>query len=316
MANDLHRLLLRQIGRANADPSTPPSAPEWARLLEDIDQTYASNDHDRYLLERSLELTSEEMQELYARLADERDRLHRELEIARVLQTSILPTADMDSIVDIAAQMLPATEVGGDYYDIVSTSDATWIGIGDVAGHGLRSAIIMVMLQSIATAMIRATPSIAPSLVLSTINRALWDNIRRRLRADEHVTCTFLRFDADGKVTFSGAHEDILVLRASGPVERIETPGAWLAARPDVEGMNTDGQLVLWRGDTVVLFTDGITEAMSAEREQFGLDRLTSIIEAHRGAPVSTMRDAILTEVQRWMAQQDDDLTVVVLRYR
>jgi phosphoserine phosphatase RsbU/P len=316
MADDLHRLLLRQIRKASADPATPPTPEAWAIFLENISTTYRANDHDRYLLERSLDLTSAEMQELYARIANERDRLRRELEIATVLQTSILPAAQSHAVLDIAAQMLPATEVGGDYYDILSNDEVCWIGIGDVAGHGLRTAMIMLMMQSVVGAMVRADFTVSPSAVLEAVNRALWDNIRRRLKADEHVTCTLLGCDATGKVRFAGAHEDLLVCRGTGPCERIETTGAWLAAVPEVAGMNSDRELALERGDVIVLFTDGVTEAMNATHEQYGLDRLATTIERHRSEPVDTIRDAILDDVRRWMTDQADDITVVVARYR
>ena len=214
--------------------------------------------------------------------------------------------------------MVPATEVGGDYYDVVPVGDTCWLAIGgDVAGHGLRSAMIMLMLQSIVGAMVRAQPAPSPSAVLDTVNRVLWDNIRRRLKADEHITCTLLECHADGRVRFAGAHEDILIARAAGGVcEQVETRGAWLAAIPEIAGRNVEQELVLEPGDVMVLFTDGVSEAMRADRAQFGLNRLTGVIEQHRTEPLAAIRDAIFAAVRGWMATQADDITVVVARYR
>jgi len=316
MADDLHRLLSRQIRKAAADRSTPPQPEAWTKLLDDISRSYASNDADRALLERSLELTSQEMQELYARIADERDRLQRELEIAMVLQTSLLPQSDSHPLFDISAKMIPASEVGGDYYDIISTGDHCWFGIGDVAGHGLRPAMIMLMLQSIVAAMVRADPTVSPSAVLAAVNRALWDNIRKRLHTDEHVTCSLLDCSTTGKVRYAGAHEDILVVRVNGRVEQIETPGAWLAAVPEVATMNVDRQLTLSPGDMLVLFTDGITEAMNAAREQFGLERVISAVQRMRKDDVTAITDEVLGEAKEFMERQADDLTLVVARFR
>jgi serine phosphatase RsbU (regulator of sigma subunit) len=211
--------------------------------------------------------------------------------------------------------MLPASEVGGDYYDIISTPTTCWFGIGDVAGHGLRPAMIMLMLQSIVAALVRADPQTSPSDVLTAVNAALWDNIRKRLHTDEHVTCTLLGCDPTGEVRFAGAHEDILVFR-NGRCERIETPGAWLAAVPDVAGMNKDRELQLASGDLLVLLTDGITEAMNATHEQFQLERVISAIERTHTQPVAVIRDAVLDDARAWMAKQVDDMTLVVARFR
>lgn len=315
--NELNPLLRRQLRRAGINVETPPTAEQWRELVGLVSRTYTNTDNDRYLLERSLDKSSAEMQILNEKLAEDRDRLRRELEVATVLQTSILPGANAHTLFDVAATMLPATEVGGDYYDVVSTTDACWLGIGDVAGHGLRTAMIMMMLQSIVGAMVRTSPAPAPSAILEAVNRALWDNIRERLHANEHVTCTLLACDGTGEVRFAGAHEDILVCRAAGgPCARVETRGTWLAAIPDVAGRNVEQSLRLAPGDVMVLFTDGITEARNAERAQFGLDRLADVIEQNRERSVADIRDAIVGAVQAWMARQDDDLTVVVSRYR
>lgn len=316
MTDELHRLLVRQIRKSNADRNTPPCADEWATLLDDISRTYKETDADRALLERSLELSSAEMQELYARIADERDRLQRELEIAMVLQTSLLPGESAHPLFEVAARMLPASEVGGDYYDVISAGEHCWFGIGDVAGHGLRPAMIMLMLQSIVGAVVRADPAASPTAVLATANRALWDNIRKRLHTDEHVTCSLLACSTTGNVRFAGAHEDILVCRRSGAIEQIETPGAWLAAVPDVSAMNVDRHLALDPGDTLVLFTDGITEAMNAARDQFDLPRVIAAIERTRKQPVAAICDAILDDVKAFMEKQTDDLTLIVARFR
>ncbi len=243
------------------------------------------------------------------------DDLHK-LEIAMLLQTSILPASDSHPLFDVAARMLPASEVGGDYYDIISSDEHCWFGIGDVAGHGLRPAMVMLMLQSIVGALVRADPAASPSTILSVVNRALWDTIRRRLRTDEHVTCTLLACSSTGNVKFAGAHEDILVVRVNGRVEEVETPGAWLAAVPEVGGMNVDRQLTLDPGDMLILLTDGITEAMNADREQFGMPRVIDAINRTRKEGVFAICDAVLADAKAFMENQADDLTLVVARFR
>ena len=307
---------MRQLRRVNASPDSVPDAETWAELLRSVSRAYQSADEDRYTIERSLDLSSQEMKALYDRLSDERDRLARELEVARVLQTMLLPRSTEVRYLDIAARMMPATEVGGDYYEVIPVRDACWIGIGDVTGHGLRAAIIMMMLQSMVAALVRANPEGPPASLLARCNGALWEGLRDRLRVDDHITCTLLRCTPDGRVVYAGAHEDIIVSRKNEPCERVQTTGTWLGVTPEIERINLDHSLRLGVGDVIVLYTDGVIEAMDRQRQQFGTERLTAIIDAHRDKPVETIRDAILTDVGRWMSPQRDDVTLIVLRYQ
>jgi sigma-B regulation protein RsbU (phosphoserine phosphatase) len=297
--SELHASLLEQLRAAGVDPTSPPSADAWPALLEQFSRAYRDAEGVR------------------AELAFERERWNRELLIAQVLQTSLLPTEHQTAHVEIAATLMPATEVGGDYYDVHNAGDMCWIAIGDVAGHGMRTGMIMLMMQSIVSAAVRAMPPPEPSEVLATVNRALWDNIRKRLASDEHLTCTLLRWDPDGRVRYAGAHEEIVVCRAAGgPCEIVPTPGTWLAAIPDVVGKNHDRDLHLAPGDVMVLFTDGVTEARAPDRKQFGMTRLVEVIERHRGAPVTEIRDALLAAVEQFREALEDDTTVVVASYR
>src|SRR4051812_16160549 len=116
----LHPLLLRQLKRLGIDGASELSKdPRWSELLRHVGRTYREQEQGRYLLERSLELSSQEMNVLNARLAAERERLEGELEIARHLQTSMLPRDVHTSSYQAVGRMVPATEVGGDYYDMI-----------------------------------------------------------------------------------------------------------------------------------------------------------------------------------------------------
>ena len=237
-------------------------------------------------------------------------------ELHQLIAQVLLPTELDSAHFEIAAALDPATDVGGDYYDVIHIDDVCWLAIGDVAGSGMRTALITLMAQSVVAAAVRTAPASEPSAVLAGVNRALWSNIRERLHSDEHMTATLLRCGPDGRVRFAGAHEDLIVARAAGgPIETIETFGTWLGASSDVSRKNPDHDLVLAHGDVLVLFTDGLTEARDAAREQFGLARLTAIVDAHRAAPVREIRDAIFAAVGAW-GPQVDDITVVVARYR
>jgi serine phosphatase RsbU (regulator of sigma subunit) len=246
---------------------------------------------------------------------EETVRLRREIEIGTHIQSAILPARIHVPGLEIAACMKPATEIGGDYYDVLGTADGAFIGIGDVAGHGLGSGLVMLMLQSAVSALCRARPDALPSEILVSANEVLVENIRDRLRQDEHVTLSLLRYRSDGHVVFAGAHEELVIWRTSiGRCELVATPGTWLGARRDIRAFLVDSTFWLAEGDVLVLYTDGVTEARDATRRPFGLDRLCQVVDLSAGAPAETIRDRIVDRVEAWSARREDDLTVIVLR--
>jgi sigma-B regulation protein RsbU (phosphoserine phosphatase) len=266
-------------------------------------------------LAKAMNTMVEELDQSRRSLA-EKKRLERELEIASRIQTSILPKAYDVAGLEIAARMIPASEVGGDYYDVFAMGDGCWVGIGDVAGHGLSAGLEMLMVQSVIAGLVRHAPRAAPSDHVRVLNQVLYDNIRDRLGQDEHITLTLLRYE-DGTFTFAGAHEEILVCRAAGgPCEHIQTPGTWLGGMRDVSRATRDSKLELQPGDLMVLYTDGITEAQNKDRTQFGDERFTRVIEENRNEPVEVVRDRVIEAVQAWQAVQDDDISIVVIRRR
>lgn len=241
--------------------------------------------------------------------------MEKELEIARHIQTSILPRLLLVGGLEIAARMNPADEVGGDYYDVIPTADGCWIGIGDVTGHGLNAGLIMLMTQSIAAALSKTNPLASPSAVLQTLNSVLFDNIRKRLLGDDHVTLTLLHYTHDGRIVFAGAHEDILICRADGSVECLTTPGTWVGAIADITRATRDSVLELRHHDIMVLYTDGVTESMNAVKEQFGLERLGSLVARWRRESVAEIARRIFDAVRSFSSVQNDDETVLVTRY-
>jgi phosphoserine phosphatase RsbU/P len=255
--------------------------------------------------------------EAAAREKAETQRLESELAIATRIQTSILPRDLQVRGLQIAAMMLPATEVGGDYYDVLPTEGGCWIGIGDVAGHGLGSGLVMMMLQSVVSALVRQNPQAAPRDLLRVVNAVLYDNVRARLQQDEHATLSLIRYSADGELHFAGAHEDMLVLRAaSGKVEVVPTLGTWVGATRDIDDVTQDSRLRLHHGDVLLLYTDGVIEAQNAQGEYFGLERLSRLFERHGQEPAFALRDALSAAVQEFMAEQRDDFALLVARYQ
>jgi serine phosphatase RsbU (regulator of sigma subunit) len=243
-------------------------------------------------------------------------RLQEEMDLAQHIQTALLPRNLQVPALDIDATMLPATNVGGDYYDVLPMAEGCWIGIGDVAGHGLNAGLVMLMMQSMIAALVRRDPTTRPRDVLCTMNQCLFDNIRNRLQRDDHATLTLLRYDQSGHVTFAGAHEEILVYRAEeNRCETIQTPGTWVGGRLDIQRGTVDCTLQLRRGDLMLLYTDGVTELRNAEGEAFGLDRLSAELQRLHAEPVAGIKSCILDMLRAWSNSPDDDVTLLVARY-
>ncbi len=244
-------------------------------------------------------------------------RMKEELVIARRVQTSILPRTFEVRGLDIAATMETAEDVGGDYYDVFDIPDGAWLAIGDVAGHGLNAGLVMLMVQSALAGIAATQVNARPAELISLLNSVLFDNISSRLASNEYVTLVLIRYSADGRIVFAGAHEHILVCRQdTGQVERLKTPGPWLGIHRDIRDSAVDSFAVLRDGDLMVLFTDGLIEAMNAEGDQFDMHRLSSMIEQHRHESPDAIQRHLMTAVRDWMVVQEDDISILVARYR
>ena len=267
----------------------------------------------------------ETMNRMVGELAESRrtlaaqERLRREMEIATRIQTSILPRDLSVAGVEIAARMTPAEDVGGDYYDVLPLEGGArgaWIGVGDVAGHGLTAGLVMLMIQSAVSALVKSRPDGNPRDLLIALNAILFDNIRERLTQDEHVTLTLLRLEANGSVRFAGAHEELVVWRkATGACERVATPGTWLGAVPDIARFTTENHLTMAPGDVLLLYTDGLIQAMNTDGEQFGMERLEAELATSALVPVADIVGRLFTALGDFTRERADDVTVLALRY-
>ncbi len=246
----------------------------------------------------------------------EAERLAEETRLASDIQCNMQPANTTVRGLEIAGLMTPAAEAGGDYYDVIPTQNGAWIGIGDVAGHGLGAGLVMLMLQSMIAVLSRVEPEPLPSQAVIAMGEAVWDNVRQRLKRDDHATLTVFRYHGHGRFTFAGAHEDIIVWRSrTKRCETIPTPGFWVGAIPSIRRMTTDSELTLEKDDVMVLYTDGVTETRNARHEQFTLERLIRYVEDASTLPASAIRDSINEAVRAWGAGIDDDITLLVIRY-
>lgn len=283
-------------------------------------------EHTEMLEQRVADRTSQlasandEIQRLYDKLRDENLRLGAELDVARRLQMMVLPAAsELEGIpdLDIASHAEPADEVGGDYYDVLYIPGGAKIGIGDVTGHGVESGVLMLMVQSVGRALYERGEA-DPCAFLDILNRAIFKNVERT-RTGKHLSLAFVDY-ADDKVTIAGQHEEVIIIRKDGAVERLDTMdlGFPIGLEENIHDFLASTTLPFAAGDTMVLYTDGVTEAESEGGKLYGIEKLVAAAErAHLGS-AAEIAEAIIADVKRHIGTQKvhDDITLVVLKHR
>ncbi len=243
-----------------------------------------------------------------------RDSIWSEMELAKRIQTALLPDNQKLKGYDIAATMLPADEVGGDYYDIIETPEGDkWVTIGDVSGHGVDSGLIMMMAQTSILSKVNNNGSCGPSEMISSINRIIRENISR-LGSDHYMTMMALRLN-QSEMTVAGKHQDLIIYRSAlNRTETVTIPGTWVGITDDIKDCLEELTIEINTGDIVLLFTDGITEATNAKGEMFGQVRLEQSLNKYADLPVGKLRDKIIEEVNTYQQKQLDDMTLVVIK--
>ncbi|MBI5497753.1 MAG: SpoIIE family protein phosphatase [Deltaproteobacteria bacterium] len=267
-----------------------------------------------FRLRAELQETNHELDASRRDLQAARDALWGEMEVAKHIQTALLPRNTRLGPFEVAGVMHPASEVGGDLYDILETpAGQRWVAIGDVSGHGVESGLVMMMTQNCIAALVQDGRARPPSDVFVSANAILRENLRR-LRTNLYVTLSIMRLDADG-LWMAGKHQDLLILRArTGAVEAVPTRGCWLGVVEDPRPAVTD-QFVPWEpGDVVLLHTDGISEAQRGG-ELYGDDRLAAALKEHGNRPPDETLRCMLDEINEFQPHQDDDRTLVLVRY-
>ncbi len=242
-----------------------------------------------------------------------RQRLEQELKVARDIQTSFLPSScPQVPGWDVAAFWRAARQVGGDFYDFIPLPrDHEALVIADVADKGVPAALFMAISRTLTrSAAIHSHRT--PAEVLMRLNEMILSDVR----SDLFVTIFFADLSPVGRVTFANAgHNPPLVVRAAtGEVEYLKPHGMALGVLPEVT--LSDHQVRLEDGDVLVLYTDGVTDALDLQGREFGLPRLEQTIIQHRRQSADDIVAAIQHAVNRFVGDEPpfDDLTLVVAK--
>ena len=270
--------------------------------------------------QRTVELAeaNQEIVALNQRLKADNIRMSTELDITKQLQQMVLPKpAELASItdLDISGFMQTADEVGGDYYDVLASDGQVTIGIGDVTGHGLESGLLMLMTQAAATTL-QASEETDHIKFLNVVNRAIYRNTQR-INSEKTLSLAFLNY-REGVLTITGQHEQVIIVRNDGEVEQIDTDalGFPIGLEAEINAFIATEQVLLNKGDVVVLYTDGITEAENMEKQQYGLEQLIEVVKENSQKSATEIQEEVIDNLREFIGQQKvfDDITLVVLK--
>jgi serine phosphatase RsbU (regulator of sigma subunit) len=313
------------------------------------------------------------------KLIETQDALWGEMELAKKIQTVLLPKEPVIPGYEMAVYMQPADEVGGDYYDVIRVEEeprlevrswrldseraeekdeepcrggscarphdsgqfpktnpenpsnlfsgessefapidpstlfpSHWLVIGDVSGHGVPAGLIMMMVQTALHTLSATQPQCSPAEVLIYLNKVIERNIKK-MDEDKYMTLTLMRIASDQTISYSGLHQDMLVFRSDlGQTEWIGTRGMWIGIMDEINNDLFVDYLELNPGDIILLYTDGITEAIDPEGHMFSSEKLQQVLQTHGRSSPENIKAALLLALGNY--QCHDDITFVIVK--
>lgn len=246
----------------------------------------------------------------------ERQRLKKELEVAKIVQMSFLPKQNPKiKNVQIASVCIPAFEVGGDYYDFIKLSEnKIGITIGDVSGKGTQAAFYMTLAKGFLKAIAKNFDS--PSEVLSRMNELFYENVER----GRFISMIYAVLDMENrtmKIARAG-HNPVLISQHSSDITLVTPKGLALGLEKGLifNQVISEETITLERGSTFVFYTDGFTEAVNSKSEEFGLERIKQIIDKYSFESAENLLGILQSEVKKFIGKthQHDDMTMIIVK--
>lgn len=243
--------------------------------------------------------------------------IERDLDLARKIQQGLLPNCIPEvNNLDICGQMIPAMQVGGDYFDLIKISDSKiFIVVGDVSGKGLSASLYMAKLQTMIQ--LACTGDKSPKQILVEINKRLYESMERSW----FVTMTLALFDSSAKtVKFCRAGHMPLITANNGSINSYKSRGIGIGLESGAifENSLVEEEVKLNSGQIFAFFSDGITEAMNESRDLFGEDKLSELLKNKSKKTSSELIDEIWESITsfRGRAEQSDDMTMVLVKVK
>jgi sigma-B regulation protein RsbU (phosphoserine phosphatase) len=283
--------------------SDAPYTPNDLRLLRSV------------AAQTGIALENSHLTETIAAEAVQRERLNREVEIAKEVQERLFPQ-ELPKVegLDYAGACRPALGVGGDYYDFLQLPEGKFgIAVGDVSGKGIAAALLMASLQaSLRGSAIQGTDDLTK--LMSHVNKLVYE----ASTSNRYATFFYGQYDAKtGKLAYVNAgHNPPFLFRKDGELERLEEGGAVVGMLPPEFIFYKQGEIEMRSGDLLVGFTDGISEAMNPADEEWGEEKMIEAIRERIDLSSAEMLEYLVEEADRFAAgaKQHDDMTLIIVR--
>jgi sigma-B regulation protein RsbU (phosphoserine phosphatase) len=253
----------------------------------------------------------------YIKRMQERERVKRELEIARKVQLSFLPR-QVPQIpgLDVATVCIPATEVGGDYYDFIDMGNGRLgVVIGDVSGKGIPAAFHMTLTKGFLKS--QAKETFSPRELLIRLNELFYENVSRGI----FISMIYGIFDIPQKTfTFARAGHNPIIIRSSssGQIDSLCPQGIALGLEKGkiFNKVVNEQQVTISKNDIYIFFTDGVSEAMNEKKVEFGENRLQKIVHNNSNVLANELIDIIQVKINEFVGNtsQHDDLTMIIVK--
>lgn len=249
--------------------------------------------------------------------ANEKKRLDHDLQIARDIQRILLPSeAPVIPGFEISGINIPARHVSGDYFDYIRVDDdRLGVAIADVSGKGVPASIIMAICRSVLRS--QAAGNASPADVLQKVNRQIYPDIKE----DMFISMAYVILDhTGGSIAFARAGHDapLLYRHREGTVTPVKPPGmvVGIDSGSVFDRITGDVALSLERDDCLLLYTDGVTEALDASGDEFGPDRMIKCVQASAPNGAQALITALIDELRGFVGThpQNDDITLIAIR--
>ncbi len=264
-------------------------------------------------MEHQVEQRTMELQNVLADLKERDDLIQKQLDMAGVIQRSILP-GQIDEWLELkfSVRYIAMEKIGGDFYDVYQLRDnKLGILVADVSGHGIPAALVTTMAKiSFGNACLKLD---SPRRIFQEVNQ----NILEHVKTQDYLTAFFLAVDDEYTVTYANAsHQKALLLKTEeGRVEQLDTNGLFIGAVEEARETYEEKSVKLNYGDKIILYTDGIPEATNLAREEYSNERFEEVVLKNRHLSLEDFTNFIIEDVQRFVgnAPVEDDITLVAM---
>lgn len=313
--------ILREMGRVAGAIS---SGGEAEFRLHSLDTEFSNIEYSvlemskeifdfRRNLEQQVEQRTMELQNVLTDLKERDDLIQKQLDMASIIQRSILP-GHIDEWLEIkfSVRYIAMEKIGGDFYDVYQLRDNKMgLLVADVSGHGIPAALVTTMAKiSFGNA---CTKFDSPRRIFQEVNQNILDHVKTQ----DYLTAFFIAIDEEYNVTYANAsHQKALLVRTEeGKIEHLDTNGLFIGAIEEARETYEEKTTRLSYGDKIILYTDGIPEATNLAREEYSNERFEEVVLKNRHLALEDFTSFIVEDVQRFVgnAPVEDDITLLVL---